>query len=383
MDKTKAKALLALFISLALTAFSALAFIDNVSVVVRWRAAFVASGGDAEALSGKIPGVLPWFDWAAVDYSCVSTFIPFFGFLLFAVALVRVLAGQKRPSADFPFFASYDQINISLGLVGTLWGIIMIGFYDMETVSMASLISCLHTALFSTLVAVVWVYLVVHPILEPFAKGLLLDAGLTDDDDDRGLEDILGEIRLAATGIGAALAEQREGLAAFSASLAETGAKLAALADAAEARAEGTERRERKAADAFSGLLDSLEKAHAATLEAIEKARRASDEALAAAFKKRLEAMDAADAERRRKFADDLLAHLDDFKKTVAEGERHFDEALSRRLEEFDRTVAEREKKFDDILNRRLAKLEAEASASAERATKAESTLSRIKDALG
>ncbi len=383
MDKTKAKTLLALVVSLALTAFSALAFIDNVSVVVRWRAAFLASGGDAEALAAKIPGILPWFDWAVVDYSCVSTFIPFFGFLLFTVALLRVLSGQKRPTANFPFFASCDQINISLGLIGTLWGIIMIGFYDMETVSMASLISCLHTALFSTLVAVVWVYLVAHPILEPFARGLLLDAGLADDDDDRGLEEILGEIRLAASGVGAALLEQRESLAAFSEGLAETGRKLAALADAADARADGIDLRGRKAADAFAGLLASLEKAHAATIEAMEKARRTSDEALAAAFEKRLAAMDEADAERRRAFAADLLASLDNFRKTVAEGERHFGETLSRRLEEFDKTITERERKFDDILGRRLAKLEAEASASAERATRAESTLSRIKDALG
>jgi chromosome segregation ATPase len=49
---------------------------------------------------------------------------------------------------------------VSLGLIGTLWGIIMIGYYPQKDIQMSTLMICLHTALFSTLVAVVWVFIV-------------------------------------------------------------------------------------------------------------------------------------------------------------------------------------------------------------------------------
>ena len=114
MNHTRAKAgaLLALFAALA--AFAALAFADNVSVVARWWAAFAAAGGVSSAMPADIPGFLPWFDWAAIDHSCVTTFIPAFGFALAARGAWRVLRRRPADPAYFPYFRSFDQLVVTL-----------------------------------------------------------------------------------------------------------------------------------------------------------------------------------------------------------------------------------------------------------------------------
>ena len=163
----------------AATAFAALAFANNVAVVARQWGVLARTGFLPSESGGPAGGFLPWLDWAAIDLSCATTFIPLLGFLLATAGAWRVLRG--RPAADperFPFFRSYDQLNVALGLIGTLWGVILIGWHDLEDVSMRDLMSCLHTALFSTLMAVVWVYLVDHPLLRPLFRALLRDAGL-------------------------------------------------------------------------------------------------------------------------------------------------------------------------------------------------------------
>jgi hypothetical protein len=60
---------------------------------------------------------------------------------------------------------------VSLGLMGTVWGLIMIGYLpDLENLELTGLIGALRTALFSTLVALIWVYIVVLRIIRPAVR---------------------------------------------------------------------------------------------------------------------------------------------------------------------------------------------------------------------
>ena len=217
MKHSRKKAALLFAFGAAATALAALAFVNNVSVVVRWWTAFHRAGGVSDLMPPAVTGVLPWLDWAAVDHSCVSTFIPALGLLLATRGAWRVL--RRRPAADpesFPFFPAFDQFNVSLGLIGTLWGIILIGWHDLDAVTMRDLMSCLHTALFSTLVAVAWVYLIDHPLLRPLLRGLLRDEGLDGAERDRlALDELLSSLRDGARGLRDAWEGQRGALASL------------------------------------------------------------------------------------------------------------------------------------------------------------------------
>ena len=174
----------ALFVaSLGLMVLAGLAFVNNVVALVRWWRAFLAAGGDTTDVPAHVPGCFSWLDWSAVDYSAVTTFIPLLGFTCMAVAAGRMLRGRRMAAGDFPFFRGSDQLNVALGLFGTLWGIIVIGYFKLDTVTMADLMQCLHTALFSTLMAVVWVFLVDRPLVRPFFTRLLAQSGLEETDD--------------------------------------------------------------------------------------------------------------------------------------------------------------------------------------------------------
>jgi len=169
--------------SLAGAVISALAFVNNVVALLRWWKLFLASGGDTAGVPAHVPGIFPWLDWSAVDYSAVTTFIPMLGFFCMTVAAGRLLAGRRMRVGDFPFFRGSDQLNVALGLFGTLWGIIVIGYFKLDTVQMADLMQCLHTALFSTLMAVVWVFMFDRPLVRPFFTRLLERSGLAETDD--------------------------------------------------------------------------------------------------------------------------------------------------------------------------------------------------------
>ena len=169
--------------SLALFALSALAFSNNVVQLVRWWQAFLAVGGDSAGLAAHVPGYIPWLDWSAVDYSAVTTLIPTIGFFCMTVSSGRMLAGRRLRAADFPFFRGSDQFNVALGLFGTLWGIIVIGYFKLDTVTMADLMQCLHTALYSTLMAVVWVFLFDRPLVRPLFARVLAKCGLEEMED--------------------------------------------------------------------------------------------------------------------------------------------------------------------------------------------------------
>ena len=167
----------------ALAALASLAFANNVVAIVRWWRAFLEAGGDTSLVGAHAPGFLPWLDWSAVDYSAVTTLIPALGLLCMARALWRMLRGKRMRAGDFPFFRGSDQLNVALGLFGTLWGIIVIGYFKLDAVTMADLMQCLHTALFSTLTAVVWVFLVDRPLVRPYFTRLLERSGLAETDD--------------------------------------------------------------------------------------------------------------------------------------------------------------------------------------------------------
>lgn len=346
----KRKPYFLLLAGLAFSVFSGLIFIDNISVVIRWHRAFAAANSNASQMPAVISGIMPAFDWAAVDFSCVTTFIPFFGFINFFLAMARIVAGKKLFTLNFPFFRSYDQLNIALGLIGTLWGIIMIGYYDMESVTMADLINCLHTALFSTLAAVVWVYIIVHPILIPLACRALDRSGLAmEDENEKSLDEALSDLRAAAAAVGSILDDQRPKATALSEALQRAGVGIDAFSCRLETLASHLEDREK-----------SLDCAVKAAFAAIESERKAASDSLRADIKEHLDAMDAADAIRRSKFADDIEARLDIFEKALAA----------------------REKRFDDTLNHRIARLSQENRDNQERADKAETALKCIRDAL-
>ena len=177
------KAIVLLVLCMGATAFCALAFANNVVAIIQWWSAFLAAGGDSSSVAAKMPGFIPWLAWSAVDYSAVTTFIPTLGFLYMTLALARMAVGRRARPGDFPFFRGSDQLNVALGLFGTLWGIIVIGYFRLDTVTMADLMQCLHTALFSTLMAVVWVFLFDRPLVRPYFTRLLERSGLAETDD--------------------------------------------------------------------------------------------------------------------------------------------------------------------------------------------------------
>ncbi len=212
--------------AIAAAAFTGLAFFNNVTVVVRWWSRFVEVGRDSSAMPDSVSGIFPLLDWSAVDLSCVSTFIPFMGCLLVLFGIVRIIRGTVvSDDGYFPFFRSFDQLNISFGLIGTLWGIIVIGYFDMETVSMSSLMSCLHTALFSTLVAVVWVFVIDHPVIRPLMRMMLEKSGLIEDSE-RGVSEVFDILRDRTVELGHEFTQSAGDVKALSGSVCSAAAEL-------------------------------------------------------------------------------------------------------------------------------------------------------------
>lgn len=271
----------------AATALAALAFLNNVAAVVRWWSAFLAAGGDSSAVSAKMPGFIPWLDWTAVDYSAVTTFIPALGLFCMTLGLARLAAGRRMRSGDFPFFRGSDQLNVALGLFGTLWGIIVIGYFKLDTVTMADLMQCLHTALFSTLAAVVWVFLVDRPLVRPYFTRLLEETGLAETDDG----DLAAAVDRLVVRLGAASdafeRRQQEFEAEFRKRLDDYAAEASrrAAADAAEfekRRGEYAAHFEKRLSD-YEQTFETRQKEYVEffkrELDALERRAKAADEA--------------------------------------------------------------------------------------------------------
>ena len=321
-NRARFQALCAAAFFAAAAALAVLAFADNVSVVARWWRAFAAAGGVSSAMPERIAGFLPWLDWAAVDHSCVTTFVPALGLLLAAGGAWRVARGRPADPAFFPFFRSSDRLNVALGLVGTLWGIIEIGWHDLDSVSMRDLMVCLHTALFSTLSAVVWVYLLDHPLVRPFLRGLLRDAGLDGAARERAaLDELLASLREGAGGLRDAWDGQRDVLASLADAVSGVRAEAGRFSEAG-ARASESLGRDLPAAVA------ALEARLAAAGDAFDARQRAYEEAAEA---RRLAAEKAA-AERVRAADEAFAARLAEHAKALDERARAADEALAARL---------------------------------------------------
>jgi len=394
--------------SCALAVLSGLAFVNNIVALVRWWRTFLAAGGDTTNVPAHAPGCFAWLDWSAVDYSAVTTFIPMLGFLCLTVAAFRLFRGRRIRSGDFPFFRGSDQLNVALGLFGTLWGIIVIGYFKLDTVTMADLMQCLHTALFSTLMAVVWVFLIDRPLLRPLFFRLLERSGLAETDDG----DLVAAVDRLVTRLGAASdafdARQRQYEAAAE--------KWQADEERRQAEAESAAARRQEKADAsflkhLSEMSEDFARRQAAAIEKVAEAqtkanatiaeRQASAEAASAkrqaetdaAFTRRFADADAALAKRladaeaafakRQTEADAAFA-----KRETAEGEavaralgdlervrKETSEQCARQLAEYQQAFEARQKEYVEFFQREIAALE-------KRAKDSESRLKAVVQAL-
>lgn len=166
---------------LILTVIGFLAWINNISIAREWyndlkkgelyqittKSENENNGGNLTSGSKIYSGPIPIFDEVSkVDTSTVATFVPFFGCLLIVVGFYRIATAKKGSHASeyFPFFKSYISVIVALGLIGTVWGLIMIGYYPANRIQMSDLVLCLHTALYSTFVSLIWAFLIVLPI---------------------------------------------------------------------------------------------------------------------------------------------------------------------------------------------------------------------------
>jgi hypothetical protein len=228
MNKRK-MTLVFVWLSAIATILSFLAWFNNLVVLWRWTVKFMTMTEAKTSASTQIAGgCFKWLDWTAVDLSAVTTFIPFFGFAFITLGFWRIYKNTAQIDDDFPFFRAYDRINISLGLIGTLLGIIIIGFYDMDKITMGDLMMCLHTALFSTLIAVGWIFIIVLLFTKPFMRWWYsrLNGILPGDSfDDRFLE----RLEQSAESIRHELSQSSEALKHFSGDLQQTSGSLTTI----------------------------------------------------------------------------------------------------------------------------------------------------------
>lgn len=136
--------------------FAGFAWYNNVCIALQWTPDI-----------GKVyHGQISRFDRVAVDFSTVTTAIPFYGLALISIGLFRTASAKRGEdvSEHFPFFRWHHSFTTVLGLIGTVWGLIMIGYYNPDKVTMHELVYCLRTALYSTLIALIWVFFFAIPI---------------------------------------------------------------------------------------------------------------------------------------------------------------------------------------------------------------------------
>ncbi len=165
-------------LALAATVFAGILWLNNLVSAGR----YYRNLGTPQAGDGT-EGFWPAMSWSTLDISTISTFIPFFGGIFITMALFQLGRGKISHRSDYPFFADYDRLNVALGLLGTIWGIIMIGFYPMGEVNIGVLMQCLHTAMFSTLIAVVWVMVILPMTFLPLLHRLRIGIGGAGADD--------------------------------------------------------------------------------------------------------------------------------------------------------------------------------------------------------
>ncbi|MEA4862809.1 MAG: MotA/TolQ/ExbB proton channel family protein [Victivallaceae bacterium] len=213
--------------AVVITLFCGLLWLNNIeSARKSYEILFSGSGSAAEA--ARQPGFFGWLDWATLDLSTISTLIPFFGMLCLTLGIVRIRRGKPVLTENFPFFHSYDRINIALGLIGTIWGIIIIGFYKPEDINVANLMMCLHTALFSTMVAVVWVSVLLPLLVTPLMRKLAGEkaAGAAAAGEDDNLFELVDKLSVAAAAVSKEFAASNEQLRNFNGRLRNAAEEL-------------------------------------------------------------------------------------------------------------------------------------------------------------
>ncbi len=264
---------LSFLIMVAVTFASGVIWLNNLLVSRRWYLDVVINKlptpgkyASHELAAKAEGGLLSWLGWSAFDMSTVSTFIPFFGLLMLTFGLWRIFLKMKL-TEDFPFFRSYERLTIALGLIGTLWGIIMIGYYPPEAVNMSNLVMCLHTALYSTLVAVVWVFIFVIP-LKTIMHGWHRWISAEERNPEAGdLISMLDRLRKSVTATGNELSDMNYRTREFRGHLTDSGKELAAAAKSLK------EFRERSGADAF----EVIEKACSRISTTLDEIRNGSE----------------------------------------------------------------------------------------------------------
>lgn len=270
----------------------------------------------------EVTGLFRWLDWSSVDYSAVTTFIPALGFWCMTAAIVKLMRGKRQNVQDFPFFKGSDQLNVALGLFGTLWGIIVIGYFDLKTVSMGDLMMCLHTALFSTLMAVVWVFMIDRPLVRPFFARLLESCGLSETGDD----DLSDAVDRLVVRLGAASDEFDKRQRMFE----ESSARRHRIFE------EDFERRLKLYEDAF-------EKRHGIYAETFERTLRHFE----SSFARRVESAEALFAERCRKYEAEFEKRLRAYEQDFDRRQNEYSEFFKRRIDELEKRALEEKVRAD------------------------------------
>lgn len=245
-------------ISAAIAAIGSVLFgilwLNNLVSALRYHQ-LLLSGADNLAVSALAPGFWPALDWTAVDVSTITTFIPFFGFVLILHGLFRI-----RHDEEWPYFNGYQRLNIALGLIGTIWGIILVGYYPPDQISIASLMRCLHTAMFSTLAAVLWVMVIIPAVTKPWLDAVRrAECGRITEAD--SFTEVAAEFVSGINAAGESLKNGALEMTTFHQGLAETNREFAKLLETVNAGRAAEEAWRRSAAEgiaAFSAAATEL-----------------------------------------------------------------------------------------------------------------------------
>ena len=342
--------------SLALFAFATLAFVNNLAAMVNWWRAFAAAGGNSAEM-GEVSGIIKWLNWSAVDYSAVTTFIPALGFCCTSLALMKLIAKKRVSAENFPFFKGSDQLNVALGLFGTLWGIIVIGYFDLKTVSMGDLMMCLHTALFSTLMAVVWVFMIDRPIIRPYFIKLLEECELADSSDG----DLAGVVDRFIL-------------------------RLSAASDEFSRRQKEYEEASARRIKAFEDDFAARQKAYAASFEERAQAYAEAAEKLLknceSSFEKRFVAAEEAFSQRERAYAEAFAKQLTGAEDAFSSRYKAYEEAFEKRLAQYAKEFDERQKEYAEFFKRRIDELQKKAEEEKSRADGSAAKLAAVASLL-
>lgn len=238
---------LSAIIAAAGSALFGILWLNNLVSALRYHQ-LLLSGADNLAVSSLAPGLWPALDWSAVDVSTITTFIPFFGFVLILHGLFRI-----RHNEEWPFFYGYDRLNIALGLIGTIWGIILVGYYPPDQISIASLMRCLHTAMFSTLAAVLWVMVLIPAIARPWLDAVRrAECGRITEAD--SFTEVAAEFVSGINAAGESLKNGALEMTAFHQGLTETNREFAKLLETANAGRAAEEAWRRSAAEGIAAF---------------------------------------------------------------------------------------------------------------------------------